>query len=151
MDPEAVTYSPDEGEVWRYNGVDANYARRIRSFEEQSPHSAKHHASNLPLDTLSRLHYASVGTDEDALADAPHASDELGIPSPHYQAQLLRVQPYALRRLGQHLHLLKHRLAVPVFHAQPQTPTRSVFLCDRLGLFQYARFLLLRRHGAGLG
>lgn len=108
------------------------------SSAQPSPDPAEHHAAYFPLDAFSGLHDALVGGDKNTFTDTPHAPDELGIPPPHNLSELVRVQPDALGRLGQHLHLLEYGLAVPVLHAQPQTPARSVLLGDSFHLVQDA-------------
>ena len=50
---------------------------------------------------------------------------------PRNLAQILARQPYPTRRLADQLHVLEHRLVVPVLQSQPQSPPRRV-LRDRV-------------------
>ena len=87
---------------------------------------AQCHAAQFPLHALARFQYASIRGQEHALSRMGQSLHIGCLPRPCDLPQILAGQPYPPRRLAHQLHVLEHRLVVPVLEAQPQSPPGRV-------------------------
>jgi hypothetical protein len=80
-------------------------------------HPAQQLATDLSFNTFSAFEDASVGHNVQALSRPRQSLDVAARPAQHQFLQPFHIHPYPARWLADYLHLLQHRLAVPVFHS----------------------------------
>lgn len=83
------------------------------------PNSTQRHPTRHPLHTLPRLQNSPIRRQEHALARPRQSRNITTCPCPRDLVQIVRGQPYPPRRLADELHMLEHRLIIPVLEPEP--------------------------------
>jgi len=91
--------------------------RPFIGFFPVSPHPTECHTPNPPLHAIPRLQYSPICRHEHALSRMRQTLHITALPRPCDLCQILTRQPYPSRRLAYQLHVLQHRLIVPVLQA----------------------------------
>ena len=111
-----------------------------------SPHPTKRHPPYPSLHAIPRLQNPSIRGQKHALSRMRQTLNITALSRPRNLPQVLARQPYPPRRLTYQLHILKHRLVIPVLHPDPQSPPRRV-----LRDMDLVPFLIFKRIGMRTG
>lgn len=109
-----------------------------RSSHEQFPttlhYPTQQHPTNLPLDTIPRLHDPAIRAHKQTFPNPRQPLCPLSLPPPDNHLQIPVSDPHALPRLTLQFAFPQHRLTVPVLHPYPKAPAGDVGL--RYGCFR---------------